>query len=166
MEFLEKPIIQYLKQFQARRVLLAFCILGFSSANAFDIEQAVRKVLPGCQLELKTSVDPEGGGLLPWFGGHCGKAEAIAFVRQELVRTHPIVILKKIVNYSKVSWHILRFEEPQKYLPSISWISSQASKFEHKEEVDALSGATMTRSAVIKAFKQIDRAEKLELKVK
>tara|TARA_R110000868_G_scaffold64598_5_gene194087 strand:- start:933 stop:1424 length:492 start_codon:yes stop_codon:yes gene_type:complete len=158
MAFLKAKLIIQSAQ-KVRIYVLAFCCIG--PCFGFDIEKALETSFPECQLQLKTQAAADHSQIYPWFQGQCSKHESIAYVRQELVRTHPMILVKKVVKDKPVSWHVVRFEEPQKYKPTKEWLQLQASKFAQGETVDALSGATMTRRAVVNAFESIKKIEQL-----
>tara|TARA_R110000868_G_scaffold64597_1_gene194024 strand:- start:9228 stop:9719 length:492 start_codon:yes stop_codon:yes gene_type:complete len=158
MAFLKARLIIQSAQ-KARIFILAFCCIW--PCFAFDIEQALQKTFPKCRLELKTQSAADQSQIYPWFHGKCEKHDSIAYVRQELVRTHPMVLVKKVTKAQDSTWHVIRFDEPKKYQPTQEWLVAQAKKFGLGQNVDALSGATMTRRAVINAFEQIKKVEQL-----
>ena len=158
MAFLKARLIIQSAQ-KVRISILAFCCIW--PCFAFDIEKALLKSFPECRLELKTQSATDHSQIYPWFSGKCEKLDSIAYVRQELVRTHPMVLVKKVTKAHDSTWHVIRFDEPKKYQPSEDWLIAQAKKFASGQSIDALSGATMTRRAVINAFEQIKKVEQL-----
>lgn len=143
---------------KAGALTLAFCV----SALAFDVENALKEQLSDCKLQFKSSMLSNEERMIPWFKGECAGSEVKVLVKQELVRTHPMMLAKKI-SKKESSWHILRFEEPSKYRPKYNWLVEQAKNFAKGQSIDALSGATLTKQATERILKEFSYIESLDI---
>jgi hypothetical protein len=78
-----------------------------------------------------------------------------AFILNDKVRTHFQTLLIWIEKDKLKGLEVLEFHEPKKYQAPLKWINHISGKSREKLfEVDALSGATLTRQSTLKLLKQ------------
>lgn len=85
----------------------------------------------------------------------CGKSNKVAFVLSDKVRTHyqQVLIVLEGMKISEV--RILKFDEPIKYKSPLKWLAYKFKNKNAKElNVDAISGATLTTSSILRTIKK------------
>jgi hypothetical protein len=89
------------------------------------------------------------------------KSTSSAFILSDKVRTHFQTLLIWIDKSKLQGIEVLEFHEPKKYQAPKKWVEHISKKNEKTLfEVDALSGATLTRQSTIKLLKQAFHLDK------
>lgn len=85
----------------------------------------------------------------------CKTTSSRAYILNDKVRTHYQTLLVWVENQKLKALEILEFTEPVKYKAPTEWYNSLKGISDQKLlEVDALSGATLTRQSTLKLVKQ------------
>ena len=89
----------------------------------------------------------------------CKQDKLTSYILTDRIRTHIQTLFVVLKNDKIKDIQVLKFEEPDRYRAPKLWVE-QFYKKDKLEEIDGLSGATMTRQSTINVVKQVLYLEK------